>query len=110
MSAEAVTPCHRQTGQETGQPARFGRHALAPRIRRTYDHPQAERYPDSRHTRAGEGCWGSALTATWGHDPAAAGRRRLRRIPSRRGPKWTEPGAHIGSSDGCPDDRPPAEP
>ena len=43
MSAEAVTPCHRQTGQETGQPARFGRHALAPRIRRTYDHPQAQR-------------------------------------------------------------------
>jgi hypothetical protein len=66
--------------------------------------------PDSRQTRAGQGCWGGALTATWGHDRAAAGRRGLRRIPSRRGPTWAKHCAHIGSSDSCPDDRSIAKP
>lgn len=56
------------------------------------------------------GCWGRARTFAWGHDFAVAGRRRLRRIPSRRGPRWTESRAHFGSSDGCPDDGPAAEP
>src|SRR5450759_3634362 len=65
---------------------------------------RSDPYPDSRHTRAGAGCWGRALTFTWGHDPAAAGRRRLRRFPSRRGPRWTESRAYFVSSDGCPDD------
>lgn len=70
----------------------------------------ADHCPDSRQTRAGQGCWGGALTATRGHDPAAAGRRRLRRIPSRLGPTWAAPSADIGSSDGRPDDRPTANP
>src|SRR5665811_2022163 len=63
---------------------------------------RSDPYPDSRHTRAGAGGWGRALTFTWGHDPAAAGRRRLRRFPSRRGPRWTESLPPWSQVDGIP--------